>query len=98
MGRATGETAAVIRLSGGFDLRSATGLRSRLLRELERCRDLCLDLSDLDYIDSAGVATLVEIQQVVKKTGAVLTLRSPSAAALKLFRLVRLGSVFSFED
>ena len=52
-----------ISLSGRITMDSAPDLRARLLKQLEDpgCQHLALDFSEVAYIDTAGVAILVEV-------------------------------------
>jgi anti-sigma B factor antagonist len=53
-----------------------------------------VDLSAVDYIDSSGIASLVEAFQKAKKAGTGFALASPNPAALRVLELARLDRVF----
>jgi anti-sigma B factor antagonist len=54
-----------------------------------------VDLSGVEYIDSSGVASLVEALQQAKARGQSLALASVSASALRVLELARLDKVFT---
>ena len=54
----------LITLSGSIYLEEATQLRASLIGYIEKGhRTFIIDLSDVDYIDSSGLGTLVAIQK-----------------------------------
>ena len=52
----------------------------------------------MSYIDSSGVASLVEAFQVAKKQGKGFALVSVNAAALRVLQLARLDKVFTIHE
>ncbi len=85
----------VIRLTGDVDLEHCVAVRKLLLDGVARGRDLLVDLSRVTYLDSSGIASLVEALQVARKNGTALRLFSLSVQALRVFELARLDKVFA---
>jgi len=88
------ETFSVVRLQGEVDLSRSPEAREALLACLRQGQDLLVDLSAVDYIDSSGVASLVEGYQVARSQGLRFALVGVSDAALSVLRLARLDRVF----
>jgi len=67
---------AVIKLSGRLDMNTSPDLRKAALRLYSKgkCNNLAVDLSKVSYIDTSGLATLVEILVTAKERCARLTL------------------------
>jgi anti-anti-sigma factor len=67
---------AVIKLSGRLDMNTSPDLRKAALRRYSRskCKNLTVDFSKVSYIDTSGLATLVEILVAAKERRARLTL------------------------
>jgi anti-sigma B factor antagonist len=86
---------AVVALTGDVDLQTSPAVRQKLLESLEKHKCIIVDLSAVNYIDSSGVASLVEAFQVSRKKGATFALASVSAAAMRVLSLARLDKVFS---
>lgn len=84
----------VICLSGDVDLHSSPQARQAILDELKRGAPLLVDLSAVSYMDSSGVASLVEGYQTARKRGVEFGLAAPTQAALSVLRLARLDKVF----
>lgn len=85
----------VIALEGDIDLENAGEVRKALLANLKQKKDLLIDLSAVSYINSSGIASLVEGLQVARKQKNELSLVSVSPRALRVLELARLDKVFS---
>jgi anti-sigma B factor antagonist len=85
----------VIALAGDIDLENAGEVRKALLNSLKQKKDLLIDLSAVSYIDSSGIASLVEGLQVARKQKNELSLVSVSPRAMRVLELARLDKVFS---
>ena len=84
----------VIELGGEIDLDRAPEVRKLLLDCVGRGRDLLVDLSAVAYLDSSGVASLIEAMQVANKNGTALRLFAASSQVVRVFELARLDQVF----
>lgn len=87
--------AAVVALTGDVDLQTSPTVRQKLLESLELHTCIVVDLSAVNYIDSSGVASLVEAFQVSRKKGTTFALASVSSAAMRVLSLARLDKVFT---
>ena len=85
----------LVKLTGDVDLEHCSSIRRLLLDGVSRGKDLLVDLSDVTYMDSSGIASLVEAMQVAVRNGTALKLFSASAQAMRVFELARLDKVFS---
>jgi anti-sigma B factor antagonist len=86
---------SVIRVHGEVDLYSSPELRKVILKTIPSAKgDLTIDLSGVTYIDSSGVATLVEGLRSAREHGIGFALVAPSAAVMQVLELARLDSVF----
>ena len=90
--------ATVIALSGEVDLDSSPRAREALLEAVARRAQVVVDLSAVDYIDSSGVASLVEAYQQARKNSSTFTLATPSEPARRVLELARLDRVFTIHD
>jgi stage II sporulation protein AA (anti-sigma F factor antagonist) len=79
----------VVRLLGEIDHHSAAGLREDLDRLLltERPARFVLDLSRIEFMDSAGLGLLLGRLRRVKALGGVMVLKSPNARVMKILQL-----------
>ena len=85
----------IVCLTGEVDLENSPKAREVLLDCVKRGKSVLADLSGVGYIDSSGVASLVEAFQAAKKSGTGFALVSVNAAALRVLELARLDKVFT---
>lgn len=89
------ENGVLICVAGEVDLYSSPELRKAILKSVPSAGgEIGVDLSAVTYIDSSGVATLVEGLRSARESGAGFVLMSPSTAVLQVLELARLDSVF----
>ena len=84
----------IVELDGEVDLSCSPEARKQILEYLNKAQNLLVDLSRVTYIDSSGVASLVEGYQTAKKKALRFGLVSVSAAAMNVLQLARLDKVF----
>lgn len=87
--------ATIFTFSGDMDLQHSPTARRVLLAGLERNLPILVDLSKVDYIDSSGIASLVETLQGAKKKGIDFALVAVSEPAMRVLKLARLDQVFT---
>ncbi len=89
------ENIVIARLMGDVDLGHAPNIRKALLKVLENKKPLVIDLSTVSYIDSSGIACLVEALQNAKKHQLNFSLANISSKAMRVLQLARLDKVFT---
>ena len=82
-------------LKGEVDLESSPSAREILLRSVAGAEKVLVDLSGVTYIDSSGVASLVEALQASKKNGTRFGLAAASEPTRRVLELARLDKVFT---
>lgn len=81
----------VLRLTGEIDLSTSRELRARLQHHAKaKCPALVLDFSEVRYIDSSGLATIVEYVQHARAFDGRIALAQVSDRVRTIFELVRL--------
>jgi anti-sigma B factor antagonist len=90
--------AMVVAFEGDVDLQSSPEARKVLLEAVGKGMPILVDLSEVGYIDSSGVASLVESFQAARKSGQSLILISVSDGAKRVLQLARLDKVFTICD
>lgn len=86
---------SVVAFTGDVDLESSPAARKVLLDCVGRKAPVVVDLSGVDYIDSSGVASLVESYQAARAAGSAFVLAAISESALRVLQLARLDKVFT---
>lgn len=85
---------AIVSLSGEIDLHTSPQARKLILGCLNEGRPTLVDLHAVAYIDSSGVASLVEGFQLARQKRLDFGLVGVSAGALNVLKLARLDQVF----
>lgn len=86
---------ALVIIEGDIDLYSSPELRRALLKAVPKAaRAVEVHLGGVSYMDSSGVATLVEGLRSAKKHGKGFVLVAPSGSVMKVLELARLDSIF----
>jgi anti-sigma B factor antagonist len=87
---------AVVEGPTQFIVENRAELRQRVRAELEQGRaTVVVDLSRTEYVDSAGLGTLVLLNKEARAAGGCLVLAGLSDHVRDLLRLVRLDEVFT---
>lgn len=86
----------IIDISGDIDLASSPEVRKVLLREVRENRTprVICNLTEVNYIDSSGIASFVEGLKASRDLGSRLILFGLSPIAHEVLRLSRLLNVF----
>jgi len=88
-----------VALSGDVDLSRSPELRHGLLEMAkQKPQRLVIDLAGVPYMDSSGVATLVETLQAQRKGGGKMVLCNLQPKVLSIFEIARLNMVFTIVD
>jgi anti-sigma B factor antagonist len=90
----TREGYVLVRLSGEVDLSWSQTVRRAVLDALEGGAPVGVDLSEVSYIDSSGIAALVEGFQSARSRGNRFALVAVSDAVRAVLELARLDRVF----
>ena len=88
----------LITISGEVDLFYSPKLREIILEHLNEKRHVALELSSVSYIDSSGIASLVEGFQFSKSNHLEFALIATSNAVMQVLRLARLDKVIPLYD
>ena len=82
-------------MSGDVDLDNSPHVRSVLLESVSGKRGVLVEMSEVSYIDSSGIASLVEAYQSARRDSTLFALVAVSDAAMRVLELARLDQVFS---
>ena len=88
----------VIHLSGEVDLAACERLRDVIEPNIGPQQTIILDLSGVEFMDSACLRLLVQARGALTKDGGSLKLRNPSVAARKLVTLAGIESLLEEND
>ncbi len=84
---------------GEVDLSTAPQLRDAILKAVKKAGGpVSVSLAGVSYMDSSGVATLVEGLKACRETSKEFKLVAPSQSVMKVLQLSRLDSVFTITE
>jgi anti-sigma B factor antagonist len=94
------DTTTIFDLTGDIDLSNSPEIRKAVLREVREIRAprVLMNLGGVRYIDSSGVASLIEALKASRDLGSRFILFGLSASAREVLRLTRLLEVFEIYD
>jgi anti-sigma B factor antagonist len=95
----TADDVLIVRPMGEIDLGRSPSLRQQLGQAMSRDYNrLIIDLSEVPYMDSSGVATLVEAMQQSRRAGSKLVLCGLQERVRSIFEIARLDTVFTIVE
>ena len=86
---------AVFSLVGELDSLAATHLSDCLSRVDSGAPGLILDMTEVSFIDSSGLRTLIQARQMFPDDPSALVLRGPQASTTRLLELTGLADYFA---
>jgi len=95
----TGEAPGVVVFGGEIDFSVTPQVRDRLLELLrDTSGEVVLDMAELRYIDSSGLALLLELRKLLLEKKRTVRIRSIAPQVRKLLHLTQLGEMFGLSD
>jgi len=94
-------SAALVRLNGRIDVDSSPDLRDYLLAMLSEeplPGAITVDLAGVPYIETSGIATLVEALRIARHRQTIVCLRGLSGSVLRLFEVTGVLPLFEAGD
>jgi anti-sigma B factor antagonist len=91
------EEGAVVYLRGRLSIESSPDLRDHLLAMLRRQsppETIAIDLAAVSYMDTSGIATLIEGLKIARIGGIAMRLHGLQGRLLHLFQATGIGSLF----
>jgi anti-sigma B factor antagonist len=86
---------AVVTLSGELDVADAAGVVAALEATVAHQCEIIIDLAELEFIDSSGLAALARIRKQARQAGGDVLLAAPQDQVLRVLTLTRMLDDFS---
>ncbi len=94
-----GESASVISLKGDIDMYTSPDLRAGLIDAVSKTKKkLAVYLRDVTYIDSSGLAVLIDALKRCTEKSLDFFLVEPSKVVLDVVELALLSDIFTIKD
>jgi anti-sigma B factor antagonist len=88
----------IIDVTGDIDMGTSPGLRKTLLESLKKTPRLVVNMREVRYIDSSGIASLVEVLKEARNKEKRLVLFGLNAAVQEVLQLTRLAKLFEIRE
>jgi anti-sigma B factor antagonist len=88
----------IVDVMGQIDLGSSPALRKALLESLKGTDRVAVNLIAVKYIDSSGIASLLEVLKEARQSKKRLVLFGLTSAVLQVLQLTRLTGVFEIRE
>lgn len=85
-------------LSGEIDLDNSTQVRENIKELIDKVKTIEVQLSKVNYIDSSGIAALVEGMQLSKSGSKEFSLTDVSNEVMKVIKLAHLDKIFKIKS
>ena len=94
-----GKSPGEVTLTGEIDFSVTPAVRERLMDVVAaNAPEIVLDMAGLSYIDSSGLALLIELRKILAESGRSVHIRTISPQVRKLFNLTQLGDLFGLPE
>lgn len=84
-----------IHFSGEIDMQYSPVVRDQILVQLQTSKPLHINLREVSYMDSSGIACLVEGLQKSKSVAVDFFLVAPQTQVMQMLKLARLDQIFN---
>ena len=93
------DDAIIMELTGDVDLHQAAALRNNILEIMQQKPPVTIiNLSEVPFMDSSGLATLVEALQLSRRFGGKLKLVGIHKRVRSIFEIARLDTIFELYE
>ena len=88
----------IVDIMGDIDMGTSPGLRKTLLDSLKKTPRLAVNLREVRYVDSSGIASLVEVLKEARNTEKRLVLFGLNKTVHQVLQLTRLSTIFEIRE
>lgn len=93
------EKGGVLHISGEIDSTVHEEVRAALRAHVDKSAgEMFLDLGALDYMDSSGLAALLEIRKALHAVGRGMRITAVTPLVAKIFQITQVGRFFGLEE
>jgi anti-sigma B factor antagonist len=88
----------IINVNGDVDLENSDSLREQVSAALESNSAVSVNMSEVSYIDSSGIAALIESRQKAEEANKSFKIQKPSEAVISVLKMAKLDTFFVIEN
>jgi len=88
----------IVDVAGQIDIGNSPVLRKTLLESLKGTERIAINMIEVKYIDSSGIASLLEVFKEAQDSKKVFVLFGVTGAVLQVLQLTRLTGIFEIRE
>jgi len=88
----------IVDVVGQIDIGNSPVLRKTLLESLKGTERIAINMIEVKYIDSSGIASLLEVLKEAQDSKKMLVLFGVTGAVLQVLQLTRLTGIFEIRE
>lgn len=88
----------IVNVNGDVDLENSDSLREQVSAALESNSAVSVNMSEVSYIDSSGIAALIESRQKAEEANKSFKIQKPSEAVISVLKMAKLDTFFVIEN
>ena len=88
---------ATIHLDGEIDMDKTEGAKEVIFPLIDAGKNVNLNLSSVQYMDSSGISVLIESHQKALEKGTKLVIKDVSKSVLKVIMMAKLEQILNLE-
>lgn len=93
----TNDNVIEVKLEGRLDVKAAKEADAAFAQAASEAKDIVLDMSDLDYIASAGLRSLKRLRGATRENGCKLTLRNVKEDVMEVLEMTGFAAMLNIE-
>lgn len=86
-----------VRLGGRLDVKAAKEVDAAFAEAAQAAPNIVLDLTELDYIASAGLRALKRLRSAVRANSGTLTVRGVQESVMEVLEMTGFAAMLTFE-
>lgn len=92
------DDALLVMITGSVDANTSAGLRDEIVDELDDVACLTFDMTDMDYISSAGLRVILEAYQILEEKDGKVILENVREELMSIFELTGFSDYMEFRN
>jgi len=88
----------IIDINGDVDLENSDSLREQVSIALDENTKVSVDMNEVTYIDSSGIAALIESKQKAEESSKEFKILRPSESVSSVLKMAKLDTFFVIEN
>ena len=88
---------ATVHLDGEIDMDKTDEVKGAIFPVIDSGKNVALNLSNVQYMDSSGISVLIESHQKALEKGTKLVIKDVSKSVLKVIMMAKLEQILNLE-